>query len=86
MMKFFLLASLLAPFLARANYLSYVDDKGTKHIVETPSEIPEKYRKEAKQTTAGKKGAAASATSTDSDTAGAPIPKPPLQAPKGSTP
>ncbi|MGZ3650817.1 MAG: hypothetical protein ACXVB9_14540 [Bdellovibrionota bacterium] len=38
---------------ASANYLSYIDDKGTRHIVKSAEEIPEKYREVTKESRAG---------------------------------
>jgi hypothetical protein len=44
----FCLSALLLPACARANFLTYLDENGTKHIVQSESEIPEKYRNKVK--------------------------------------
>jgi hypothetical protein len=49
---------ILAAFLfyssgARANFVSYVDENGTRHFVQSETEIPEKYRAKAKVSTSG---------------------------------
>lgn len=54
---------------AHANYLSYIDDKGTRHIVQSAEEIPEKYRESAKKSRAGDpSNATAAAVSTATGT------------------
>lgn len=45
--------ALLASVPAFGNFLTYIDEKGTKHIVQSEDEIPEKYRKNVKQSAAG---------------------------------
>jgi hypothetical protein len=50
---FTILTLLLTPAGVQANYLSYLDENGTKHIVQTESEIPEKYRTKVQVSRAG---------------------------------
>jgi hypothetical protein len=52
MYLFILTLFFLAPG-ARANFVSYVDENGTKHFVQSETEIPAKYRAKAKISTAG---------------------------------
>jgi hypothetical protein len=47
------LCQLLLVSTASANFLSYLDENGTKHIVQSETEIPEKYRSSLKVTSLG---------------------------------
>lgn len=79
-MKAFLLLALFA-IAAQANFVSYTDDKGTRHIVPSVEEIPEQYREKAKESRAGEAGnvkeekreaasSSSTATATDASTDG----------------
>lgn len=49
----FALLALFHASPAMANYLTYIDDKGTKHVVQSADDIPEQYRNSVKQSAAG---------------------------------
>jgi hypothetical protein len=77
----FCLSALLLPACARANFLTYLDENGTKHIVQSESEIPEKYRNKVKVSKAGNpEGLHAGATATATAVAN---PAPAIAAPAG---
>lgn len=55
------LLALLFALPAKANLVSYVDDAGTRHFVQSEAEVPEKYRKTMKESHAGRASASSPA-------------------------